>query len=154
VSGTFRLRCVHACRLPEVRILPIITPIIAKVTAIEKRGDQYQGNRSNQSEISRFILIRLPLERSNLWRAKRHPFSQRVRPSEIAEFLTSYLSRCRCSQPAVTTLQTCRPRIRILPNRMVVEPKVAERLKLGWPSRIKYAQSCEIEYEHCHKREV
>jgi hypothetical protein len=29
-------------RLPEVRILPIMTPILAKVTAIEKRGDQYQ----------------------------------------------------------------------------------------------------------------
>jgi hypothetical protein len=28
--------------LPEVRILPIMTPILAKVTAIEKRGDQYQ----------------------------------------------------------------------------------------------------------------
>jgi hypothetical protein len=42
VSGTFRLRCVYACRLPEVRILPIMTPILAKVTAIEKRGDQYQ----------------------------------------------------------------------------------------------------------------
>jgi threonine/homoserine/homoserine lactone efflux protein len=27
--------------LPEVRILPIMTPILAKVTAIEKRGDQY-----------------------------------------------------------------------------------------------------------------
>ncbi len=36
------MRCVHACRLPEVRILPIMTPILAKVTAIEKRGDQYQ----------------------------------------------------------------------------------------------------------------
>jgi hypothetical protein len=39
------------------------------------------------------------------------------------------------------------------PNGMIVEPKVAERLKLGWPSRIKYAQSCEIEYQH-HKMEV
>jgi hypothetical protein len=29
-------------RLPEVRILPLMTPILAKVTAIEKRGDQYQ----------------------------------------------------------------------------------------------------------------
>jgi len=29
-------------RLLEVRILPIMTPILAKVTAIEKRGDQYQ----------------------------------------------------------------------------------------------------------------
>jgi hypothetical protein len=29
-------------RLPEVRILPNMTPILAKVTAIEKRGDQYQ----------------------------------------------------------------------------------------------------------------
>jgi hypothetical protein len=29
-------------RLPEVRILPIMTPILAKVTALEKRGDQYQ----------------------------------------------------------------------------------------------------------------
>ena len=28
--------------LLEVRILPIMTPILAKVTAIEKRGDQYQ----------------------------------------------------------------------------------------------------------------
>jgi hypothetical protein len=28
-------------RLPEVRILPIMTPILAKVTAIEQRGDQY-----------------------------------------------------------------------------------------------------------------
>jgi hypothetical protein len=42
-------------RLPEVRSLPNTTPILAKVTAIEKRGDQYQGNRSNQSEISRLI---------------------------------------------------------------------------------------------------
>jgi hypothetical protein len=29
-------------RLPEVRILPIMSPIHAKVTAIEKRGVQYQ----------------------------------------------------------------------------------------------------------------
>jgi hypothetical protein len=29
-------------RLPEVRIFPIMTPILAKVTAIEQRGDQYQ----------------------------------------------------------------------------------------------------------------
>jgi hypothetical protein len=29
-------------RLPEVRFLPIMTPIIAKVMAIEKRGDRYQ----------------------------------------------------------------------------------------------------------------
>src|SRR5271165_5469818 len=29
-------------RLPEVSTLPIMTPILAKVTAIEKRGDQYQ----------------------------------------------------------------------------------------------------------------
>jgi hypothetical protein len=28
--------------LPKVRILPNMTPIFAKVTAIEKRGDQYQ----------------------------------------------------------------------------------------------------------------
>jgi hypothetical protein len=28
-------------RPPEVRILPIMTPILAKVTAIEKRGHQY-----------------------------------------------------------------------------------------------------------------
>jgi hypothetical protein len=28
--------------MPEVRILPIMTTILAKVTAIEKRGDQYQ----------------------------------------------------------------------------------------------------------------
>ena len=49
------------------------------------------------------------------WRAKRHPFSQSIRPSEIAEFLTSHLSRCRCPQPAVTTLQTCRPRINHFP---------------------------------------
>ena len=53
VSGTFRLRC--GSGQPEVRILPNMTPILAKVTAIEKRGDQYQGNRSNQSEISRLI---------------------------------------------------------------------------------------------------
>ena len=34
---------IAACsRLPEVRISPIMTPILAKVTAIEKRGDQYQ----------------------------------------------------------------------------------------------------------------
>ena len=26
----------------ETRLLPIMTPILAKVTAIEKRGDQYQ----------------------------------------------------------------------------------------------------------------
>ena len=29
-------------RLPEIRIFSIMTPIFAKVTAIEKRGDQYQ----------------------------------------------------------------------------------------------------------------
>jgi hypothetical protein len=29
-------------RLSEVCILPIMTPILAKITAIEKRGDQYQ----------------------------------------------------------------------------------------------------------------
>jgi hypothetical protein len=29
-------------RLPEVRVLSIMTPIPATVTAIEKRGDQYQ----------------------------------------------------------------------------------------------------------------
>jgi hypothetical protein len=36
----FRLRGVHA--FLKVRILPIMTPILAKVTAIEKQGDQYQ----------------------------------------------------------------------------------------------------------------
>jgi len=41
VSGTFRLRCVHACR--KSASYQNITPILAKVTAIEKRGDQYQG---------------------------------------------------------------------------------------------------------------
>ena len=34
--------CGARSRLPEVRILPNMTPILAKVTAIEKRGDQYQ----------------------------------------------------------------------------------------------------------------
>ena len=29
-------------RLPGVRIFPIMIPILAKVTAIEQRGDQYQ----------------------------------------------------------------------------------------------------------------
>jgi hypothetical protein len=33
-------------RLPKVRIFPIMTPIHAKVTAIEQRGDQYQVIRS------------------------------------------------------------------------------------------------------------
>jgi len=32
---------VHSC-LPEVLILTIMTPILAKVITIEKRGDQYQ----------------------------------------------------------------------------------------------------------------
>jgi hypothetical protein len=32
---------VHS-RLPEVASLPCMTPILTKITAIEKRGDQYQ----------------------------------------------------------------------------------------------------------------
>jgi hypothetical protein len=40
VSGTFSIAL--RSRLPEVRILPVMTPIHARVTAIEKRGDQYQ----------------------------------------------------------------------------------------------------------------
>jgi hypothetical protein len=39
-----------------------------------------------------------------------------------------------------------------LSNNWVENSTVA--LGLGWLSRIKYAQSCEIEYEHCHKMEV
>src|ERR1700737_1495998 len=116
-----------ACRPMEANGLGII---------LFRYADWLHGRGYCQNTIHQYTDA---VEHFGFWRAKRHPFSQRVRPSEIAEFLTSYLSRCRCSQPAVTTLQTCRPRIRILPNRMVVEPKVAERLKLGWPSRIKYA---------------
>jgi hypothetical protein len=41
VGGFEKLLKLPPC-LPEVRILPIMTPILAKVTAIEKRGDQYQ----------------------------------------------------------------------------------------------------------------
>ena len=49
------------------------------------------------------------VEHFGFWRAKRHPFSQGVTPSEVEEFLTSHLSRCHCPQPAVTTLEACRP---------------------------------------------
>jgi hypothetical protein len=49
------------------------------------------------------------VEHFGFWRAKRHPFSQGVTPSEVEEFSTSHLSRCHCPQPAVTTLEACRP---------------------------------------------
>jgi integrase/recombinase XerD len=49
------------------------------------------------------------VEHFGFWRAKRHPFSQGVTPSEVEEFLTSHLSRCHCPQPAVTALKSCRP---------------------------------------------
>jgi len=39
----------------EVRILPIMTPILAMVTAIEKRGDQYQVIVQISPKISRLI---------------------------------------------------------------------------------------------------
>jgi integrase/recombinase XerD len=48
------------------------------------------------------------VEHFGFWRAKRHPFSRGVTPSEVEEFLTSHVSRCHCPQPAVTTPQTCR----------------------------------------------
>ena len=47
------------------------------------------------------------VEHFGFWRAKRHPRSQGVRPSEVAEFLNSHLSRCDCPPPAATSLQTC-----------------------------------------------
>ena len=48
------------------------------------------------------------VEHFGFWRAKRHPRSQSVQPSEVAEFLNSHLSRCNCPPPAATSLQTCR----------------------------------------------
>jgi len=48
------------------------------------------------------------VEHFGFWRAKRHPRSQSVQPSEVAEFLNSHLSRCGCPPPAATSLQTCR----------------------------------------------
>jgi integrase/recombinase XerD len=47
------------------------------------------------------------VEHFGFWRAKRHPRSQSVQPSEVAEFLNSHLSRCGCPPPAATSLQTC-----------------------------------------------
>jgi integrase/recombinase XerD len=48
------------------------------------------------------------VEHFGFWRAKRHPSSQNVQHSEVAEFLHSHLSRCDCPPPAATRLQTCR----------------------------------------------
>jgi integrase/recombinase XerD len=48
------------------------------------------------------------VEHFGFWRAKHHPDSQNVQPSEVAEFLHSHLSRCDCPAPAATRLQTCR----------------------------------------------
>ena len=48
------------------------------------------------------------VEHFGFWRAKRHPRSQSVRASEVAEFLNSHLPRCSCPPPAATSLQTCR----------------------------------------------
>jgi integrase/recombinase XerD len=48
------------------------------------------------------------VEHFGFWRAKRHPRSQSVLPSEVAEFLNSHLSRCGCPPPAATSLPTCR----------------------------------------------
>src|SRR5271166_2300007 len=47
------------------------------------------------------------VEHFGFWRAKHHPGSQDVQPSEVAEFLHSHLSRCDCPAPAATRLQTC-----------------------------------------------
>ncbi len=47
------------------------------------------------------------VEHFGFWRAKRHPRSQSVRTSEVAEFLNSHLPRCGCPPPAATSLQTC-----------------------------------------------
>jgi integrase/recombinase XerD len=47
------------------------------------------------------------VEHFGFWRAKYHPGSQNVQPSEVAEFLHSHLSRCDCPTPAATSLQTC-----------------------------------------------
>ena len=47
------------------------------------------------------------VEHFGFWRAKRHPRSQSVRASEVAEFLNSHLPRCSCPPPAATSLQTC-----------------------------------------------
>ena len=47
------------------------------------------------------------VEHFGFWRAKHHPGSQNVQPSEVAEFLHSHLSRCDCPAPAATRLQTC-----------------------------------------------
>src|SRR5580704_2611311 len=47
------------------------------------------------------------VEHFGFWRAKRHPRSQSVRASEVAEFLNSHLPRCGCPPPAATCHQTC-----------------------------------------------
>jgi site-specific recombinase XerD len=47
------------------------------------------------------------VEHFGFWRAKHHPGSQDVQPSEVAEFLHSHLPRCDCPAPAATRLQTC-----------------------------------------------
>ena len=48
------------------------------------------------------------VEHFGFWRAKRHPRSQSVQSSEVAEFLNLHLLRCACPPPAATSLQTCR----------------------------------------------
>jgi len=47
------------------------------------------------------------VEHFGFWRAKRHPRSQSVQSSEVAEFLNLHLLRCACPPPAATSLQTC-----------------------------------------------
>ena len=68
------------------------------------------------------------VEHFGFWRAKRHPCSQSVQASEVAEFLDSHLSRCSCPPPAATRLQTCQSAL----NRLMT--------MLGCPNSL--SQSC------------
>jgi integrase/recombinase XerD len=92
-SSLFLRKC--ACRRMAANGLGII---------LFQYADWLQGKGYSRNTIH---LYTQALEHFGFWRAKRHPRSQKVLTSEVAEFLNSHLSRCDCPPPAATHLKTC-----------------------------------------------
>src|SRR5260370_33725805 len=69
------------------------------------------------------------VEHFGFWRAKRHPRSQSVQPSEVAEFLNSHLSRCGCPPPAATSFNPKTQQKIKIPAMTVVKFRVAKAAK-------------------------
>jgi len=54
------------------------------------------------------------VEHFGFWRTGAHPRSHPITVSEVAEFMSSHLSCCRCPKPACKTIKTCRAALHAL----------------------------------------